>query len=48
MSIMGYGFIMGIRFDMTVGGAREMKVQRGNWRVRERAGLRHGQSGAVT
>lgn len=37
MSIMGYGFIMGIRFDMTVGGAREMKVQRGNWRVRERA-----------
>lgn len=37
MSIMGYGFIMGIRFDMTVGGARQMKVQRGNWRVRERA-----------
>ena len=28
---------MGIRFDMTVGGARQMKVQSGNWRVRERA-----------
>lgn len=37
MSIMGYGFIMGIRSGMTVRGAREMKVQSGNWRVRERA-----------
>ena len=37
MSITGYGFIVGIRFDMPVRGAREMKVQSGNWRVRERA-----------
>lgn len=37
VSVMGYGFVMGIRFDMTVGGAGKAKVQRGNWRTRERA-----------
>lgn len=37
VSAVGDGFITGIRPDTAVDRAREVKVQRGNWKVKERA-----------